>query len=71
MTAIHHQINIETLATQPAEQLNANDIGRISLLFQSPLPIHGYADNPVLGSLILVDTSTHATAGAVMADAVP
>ena len=71
VTTIHHQINIETLATQPAEQLNANDIGRISLLFQSPLPIHGYADNPVLGSLILVDTSTHATAGAVMADAVP
>jgi len=71
VTAIHHQINIETLATQPAEQLNANDIGRISLLFQSPLPIHGYADNPVLGSLILVDTSTHATAGAVMADTVP
>jgi len=50
--------------------LQVNDIGVVQLKFQSPLPVRPYDQHRGLGSLILVDTSTHATAGAVMAKAV-
>jgi len=64
--AIDHQIDIQTLATIEADRLQVNDIGLVQLKFQSPLPVRPYDQHRGLGSLILVDPSTHATAGAVM-----
>jgi len=61
-----HQLDIHTLAEQQAEQLAPNAIGHVELLLQEPLPAAPFAQARVLGSLILVDTASHKTAGAVL-----
>ena len=61
-----HKLDINTLAEEDASQLDPNAIGRIELLLQEPLPAAPFGQARVLGSLILVDTASHATAGAVL-----
>ena len=61
-----HQLDIHTLAEQPAVQLHANDIGHVELMLQEPIPAGPFARSRSLGALILVDTATHKTSGAVM-----
>ncbi|MGD9774014.1 sulfate adenylyltransferase subunit 1 [Diaphorobacter sp.] len=61
-----HRLDINTLAEEDASQLEPNAIGHIELLLQEPLPTAPFAQARVLGSLILVDTASHATAGAVL-----
>ena len=61
-----HQLDIHTLAEQQAEQLAPNAIGHVELLLQEPLPAAPFERARVLGSLILVDTASHQTAGAVL-----
>ncbi|WP_367065419.1 GTP-binding protein [Oryzisolibacter sp. LB2S] len=61
-----HQLDIHTLAEQQAEQLAPNAIGHVELLLQEPLPAAPFERARVLGSLILVDTASHKTAGAVL-----
>ena len=41
--------------------------GLVELALQEPLPIRAYAQARSLGSMILVDTASHKTAGAVLA----
>ena len=62
-----HRLNIHTLAEEDAQQLEANAIGHVELLLQEPLPAAAFAQARVLGSMILVDTASHKTAGAVLA----
>ena len=62
-----HRLNIHTLAEEGAEQLEPNAIGHVELLLQEPLPAAAFAQARVLGSMILVDTASHKTAGAVLA----
>ena len=69
VSAINHRIDIDTLATEPAQALSANSIGQVQLQFQAKLPVQPYRRSRGLGSLILVDTASHATAGAVLIDA--
>ncbi|HAU56839.1 MAG TPA: sulfate adenylyltransferase [Comamonadaceae bacterium] len=61
-----HKLDINTLAEEDATQLDPNAIGHIELLMQEPLPAAPFGQARVLGSLILVDTASHATAGAVL-----
>ena len=61
-----HKLDINTLAEEDATQLDPNAIGHIELLMQEPLPVAPFGQARVLGSLILVDTASHATAGAVL-----
>ena len=61
-----HKLDINTLAEEDASQLDPNAIGHIELLLQEPLPAAPFGQARVLGSLILVDTASHATAGAVL-----
>jgi len=61
-----HKLNINTLAEEDAQQLDPNAIGHVELLLQEPLPAAPFGQARVLGSLILVDTASHATAGAVL-----
>ena len=63
---IVHQVNIETLAETDAEQLPPNAIGVVELLLQEPIAALPYTRSRGLGALVLVDTASHATAGAVM-----
>ena len=61
-----HRLDINTLAEENADSLSANSIGHIELLLQEPLAALPFAQSRVLGSLVLVDTATHRTAGALL-----
>ena len=64
--AVVHKLNINTLAEEAATQLDPNAIGHVELLLQEAIPAAPFAQARVLGSLILVDTASHKTAGAVL-----
>jgi sulfate adenylyltransferase subunit 1 len=61
-----HRLDINTLAEENADSLSANSIGHIELLLQEPIAALPFAQSRVLGSLVLVDTATHRTAGAML-----
>jgi sulfate adenylyltransferase subunit 1 len=63
---IVHQVNINTLETHDAKQLDANAIGVVEIAFLEPIAALPYKQSRVLGSLILVDTASHKTSGAVL-----
>jgi sulfate adenylyltransferase subunit 1 len=63
---IVHQLDINTLAEHDATQLAANAIGHVELTLQEAIATLPYSRSRVLGSLILVDTASHKTAGAVL-----
>ena len=64
--AVVHKLNINTLAEESATQLDPNAIGHVDLLLQEAIPAAAFGTARVLGSLILVDTASHKTAGAVL-----
>ena len=65
---IVHKLDINTLAEEDATQLEANAIGHVELTLQEAIAALPYVQSRVLGSLILVDTASHKTAGAVLLD---
>jgi sulfate adenylyltransferase subunit 1 len=64
--AVVHKLNINTLAEESATQLDPNAIGHVELLLQEADSGRPFRPARVLGSLILVDTASHKTAGAVL-----
>ncbi len=63
---ITHQLNVFTLAEEATLSLATNAIGRVQLSLQEPLATRPYAQSRTLGALVLVDTASHTTAGAVL-----
>jgi sulfate adenylyltransferase subunit 1 len=63
---IVHRLDINTLAEADAAQLEPNAIGHVELALQEPLATLPYARSRILGSLVLVDTASHKTSGAVL-----
>ncbi len=61
-----HRLNVNTLAEEEATELAPNGIGHVTLALQEPLVTLPYLQSRVLGSLVLVDTATHKTSGAVL-----
>jgi sulfate adenylyltransferase subunit 1 len=61
-----HRLNINTLAEENATELPANAVGHVTLAFQEPLITIPFTHSRVLGALILVDTASHKTSGAVL-----
>ncbi|MDH4377026.1 MAG: GTP-binding protein [Ramlibacter sp.] len=61
-----HRLDIQTLQEADASQLEPNAIGHIELTLQEALPTLPFARSRLRGSLVLVDTSSHKTAGAVL-----
>ena len=59
-------ININTLESHDAVQLDANAIGVVELALLEPIAALPYKQSRVLGSLILVDTASHKTSGAAL-----
>ncbi|MEN9539214.1 MAG: hypothetical protein RLZZ126_1449 [Pseudomonadota bacterium] len=66
---IVHHLNVQTLAEEPAQQVDANAIAQIELALQEPLAALPYAQSRMLGALVLVDTASHRTSGAVLLQA--
>ncbi|HSW18136.1 MAG TPA: GTP-binding protein [Ramlibacter sp.] len=63
---IVHKLDVHTLAEADATQLEPNAIGHVELALQEPLATLPYERSRTLGSLVLVDTATHKTSGAVL-----
>ncbi len=61
-----HRLNINTLAEEEATELPANAVGHVTLAFQEPLMTLPFEQSRILGALILVDTASHKTSGAVL-----
>ncbi|WBY02164.1 GTP-binding protein [Ramlibacter tataouinensis] len=63
-----HRLDIHTLQPQPAGELEPNAIGRIELALQEPLAVRSFGRARGPGSLVLVDTTSHRTAAALLVD---
>jgi sulfate adenylyltransferase subunit 1 len=63
---IVHKLDIHTLTEEDATQLEPNAIGHIELALQEPLATAPFVQSRALGSLVLVDTASHRTSGAVL-----
>ena len=63
---IVHSLDINTLAEHDATEIAPNAIGHIELALQEPIAALPYAQSRVLGALILVDTASHKTSGALL-----
>ncbi len=66
ISAIQHRLDIHTLEPVDAEQLGVNEIGRVTIETQSPLPVEPYASNRIGGALIVVDPTSNRTSGALL-----
>ncbi|MCB0045371.1 MAG: adenylyl-sulfate kinase, partial [Caldilineaceae bacterium] len=64
VTEIKHQVDVNTQAELAAKHLELNGVGLCNLSLDAPLPFAPYRDDAQLGSFILIDRQTHATAGA-------
>ena len=63
---IVHSLDINTLAEHDATQIEPNAIGHIELSLQEPIAALPYSQSRILGALILVDTASHKTSGALL-----
>ena len=61
-----HRLNVNTLAEEEATELSPNAIGHVTLALQEPLATLPFAQSRILGALVLVDTASHKTSGAVL-----
>ncbi len=68
VTLLKHRIDINDLSERSARTLELNDIGVCNIATDQPLVFDAYAANHCTGAFILIDRTTHATAGAGMID---
>jgi sulfate adenylyltransferase subunit 1 len=70
IVSIGHRLDVRTLRPDEAHELAVNEIGRVVVEVQQPLPLQPYASNRVAGALIVVDPSSHRTSGALLVHSV-
>lgn len=63
---IHHQINVNSLERHSNNTLRLNEIGLVELHLDAPIPASEFKHSKGLGSFILIDKISHATAAAGM-----
>ena len=68
IASIEHVLDIHSLEPGDAHQLAVNEIGRVTIETQQPLPLQRYADNRVGGALIVVDATSNRTSGALLVE---
>jgi sulfate adenylyltransferase subunit 1 len=66
VSRVSQRFDIHSLVAEEATQLLANEIGTVELALQEPIAALPYTQSKVLGALILVDTASHKTSGAVL-----
>ncbi len=70
IASIENRLDIHSLDVVEAHHLGVNEIGRVIVEMQQPLPVEAYASNRSGGSLIVVDPTTNRTSGALLVQAV-
>jgi sulfate adenylyltransferase subunit 1 len=68
VSQIKHRLNILTLATEHADQLEPNAIGQVELTFKEAVLSRSFADSRLMGAMILVDTASLKTSAAVLVE---
>ncbi len=68
VTRIDHRVDVGTLERSPADRLELNDLGRVTLSLSTPIVASPYRDHAEGGRLVLIDAADHATAAAAMID---
>ncbi|MEY1661699.1 sulfate adenylyltransferase subunit CysN [Isoalcanivorax beigongshangi] len=68
VSEVLYQVDVNTLAHQPADSLPLNGIGLVRLQLTSPVVCDRYRDCRATGSLILIDRLSNATVAAGMID---
>ena len=68
ITALRHEINVNTFAQEAAKSLRMNGIGVCNLSLQAPIAFDAYRENRVTGNFIIIDRFTNATVGAGLID---
>ena len=66
IASIDNRLDINTLDVVDAHQLGVNEIGRVVVETQQPLPVEAYTANRSGGALIVVDPTTNRTSGALL-----
>ena len=66
IASIESRLDIHTLEARQASELAVNEIGRVVIETQQPLPVEAYVSNRSGGSLIIVDPTTNRTSGALL-----
>lgn len=61
--SVSNKLNLETLETTQASELNLNDIGQVEIQLANPILVETYENNPKIGAFILIDELTNNTAG--------
>ncbi|WP_337025632.1 sulfate adenylyltransferase subunit CysN [Pantoea anthophila] len=61
-----HQVDINSLETHQVDALPLNGIGRIEIVFNEPMVLDSYQQNPVTGGMIFIDRLSNVTVGAGM-----
>ena len=69
ITSIESRLDVHTLAATDAHELAVNDIGRVLIETQQPLPLEAFETNRVGGALIIVDPTSNRTSGALLVKA--
>lgn len=66
VTQIDQRIDVNTLETSPASQLQLNEVAEVTLSLDAPLALDSYQDNRTTGAFIIIDRMTNITVGAGM-----
>jgi len=69
VSALEHRTNIATLSHEPAETLEMNGIGVVSIQLLRPIALDTYGENRSTGAFILIDPETNSTVAAGMVTA--
>jgi len=64
ITDLKFRTNVNTLEQSAAKTLELNEVGTVTIATDKPIAFDSYADNPLLGSFILIDRISNATLGA-------
>ncbi|HZJ96090.1 MAG TPA: sulfate adenylyltransferase subunit CysN [Thiopseudomonas sp.] len=66
VSAISHQVDVNTLAHNPASSLQLNEVGRVQISLDAPLALDDYQANRTTGAFIVIDRLSNITVGAGM-----
>ena len=66
ISAVDYRTDLNSLSRQPAQVLEMNDIGAVSLNLLRPIALDLYGENRSTGAFILIDPDTNATVAAGM-----
>jgi sulfate adenylyltransferase subunit 1 len=68
VTRIVQRLNVHTLHREDAAHLEPNAIGQVEINLQESIAALPFKQSRTLGSIVLVDTASHKTAGALLLD---